>query len=348
MKKIAIFIINPIRSPYKIDQYDSFRAEGRILMNVGFGLSLLGFEINIIFNEWEINENKQICENIYLSNHPMYDNYDYILMFSPNYLDFVKCDKTIFLDYAFRHIEEVHQYVENTKKDVTYINIAEHVNKKAERDGHKFPMEYSYMPALYPIPSINVGFLPYSFEITNNELNFFIYYNSLKATTQYALKYKFVIDFFKNKGYKIKLYIHTGSKETLVIFPFDDKNYDINYIYDTDARYIDILNNIKSSDICMIPGSHCSGNDIGDVISLGKPLLYISNAIINPEIDTHCNHIYDNPEYLIYIHESNEETIEKLEKFILNPEESYNAFKESHKDYDFNNWKEYAKKIFIP
>lgn len=346
MKKIAVFVDNPIRSPYKNDQYDSFRAEGRISINIGFGLSLLGFEVNIIMGEWNTDKNKQLYENVYLSNIPKYDKYDYILTFSMNSLNIVKYDKAVFLDYIFAHVNDIYKYINDTKKDIIYVNIAERMNKYTEKGGHKFPIKYYYLPALYPIPSINIGFLPYNFEIVNNELKIFVFYNTDKASEHYKLKEKLIIDFFKDKGYKIKLYVHTGSKKTLINCPF--KEYNIEYLYDTDARYIDVINTIKSSDICVIPGTHCSGNNMVDIISLGKPLLYISDIIINPEHDIHCNHIYETPEYLIYTQENDNESIEKLEKFILNPKESYDIFKETHKCYNFDNWKEYAKKIFIP
>lgn len=346
MKTIAVFVINPLRSPYKNDQYDSFRAEGRILINMGFGLSLLGFEVNIIMNEWIVDKNTQVYENVYLSDKPKYDHYDYILTFSMNFLDAVEYSRAVYLDYIFENINDIHQYINNTKKDVIYVNIAEHVNTHAEQRGENFPIEYSYLPALYPIPSINVGFLPYDLELDKPELRIFVYYNTNKSSGICALKEKLIVDFFKNKGYEIKLFIHTGSENTLSDCPFNE--YNVEYLYDTNARYIDVINSIRSSDICIIHGTNCSGNNVADVIGLGKPLLYISDIIINPEVDVYCNHVYKNPEYLIYIQEKDEESIEKLEKFILNPKERHDIFKESHKCYDFNNWKEYAKNIFIP
>lgn len=355
MKKVAIYIDNPIRSPYKNDQYDSFRSEGRYSLNIGFGLGLLGFDVNIIMIEWSFN--KQINDNIYLSNKPIHNYYDYVLTWNLPVLDIVNFNKAIFMDWAIQFVDKVHQYINNTKKDIIYTNASKHLIIWAQNHNIKYPFEIHYLPGLFPIPSINVGFIPYNEQViinknkeTDKELKVYLRYIK-NSNEKYILKEQLIVDFFKNKEYKIKLNIHTNSRqidskeiqEITNLF----KEYEINYLHDTEARYIDVINNINSSDICISAGGSCSGPIVPDIISLGKPLIFISDIIIDNKKDIFTNNLYEHPEELLYIQESNEQTIKKLEKFISNPKESYDKFKESFKDLDFNNWKEHAKKFFI-
>lgn len=343
MKKVSVFVDNPIRSPYKNDQYDSFRGEGRNNINMGFGLALLGFEVNIIMIEWEV-DNKQVFNNVYLSNKPKYSHYDYVLVWSINRMDSVSFDRAIFMDWNMMYVNDVHQYINRTGKNITYMCNNKFLIEYTQKHNQKFPIEVNYLPTLFPIPSINVGFIPYKFDNTNieTELKIYIYYNLSKTAEKYVHKEKLVTNFLRSKGYKIKLYIQTDSKSNC----FEESD-NITYLYDSEARYIDIINTISLVDICITVGTHCSGNNLPEIISLGRPTIYISDTIIDPNKDVYCNEIYKHPEYLLYIQESDEESKQKLEKFILNPKESYDKFKESYKDHDFDNWKEFAKKYLI-
>ena len=340
MKKIAVFVVNPIRSPYKHDQYDSFRAEGRNSLNMGFGLALLGFEVNIIMIEWEVDSNKQVYNNVYLSNVPKYNHYDYVLTWSVNTLDLVNFDKAIFMDWSMIYINDIHRYINRTNKNIVYTSPVKYLIRYGQRQGIDQPIETNYLPVLYPIPSINVGFVPYKFECTNLELKIYVY--CAKNTEKYIPKQQLIINFLRDKGYKIKLYLHTNSKTC----PFNVDSAD--YIVEMETRYIDIINAIMSSDMCICIGGAMSSPDMPDMIGLGKPIVFISDSFIDIEKDLFGNCIYEYPEFLLYMQESDEESIKKLEKFILNPKESYDKFKDAFKDIDFNNWKEYAKKYFVP
>lgn len=345
MRKVAAFVANPIRSPYKHDQYDSFKSEGRIPINMGFGLALLGFEINIIFNEWKVDNNVQVWNNVYLSNSPKYNHYDYLLTWSLDSLYNINFDKAIFMDWSFMYENGVAQFVNTKKKDVIYTIVSKHMIDYRQRIVNiKGPIDVSYLPPLYPIPSTNIGFIPFKFAPANYELKIYVYYNPRRFAEDFTPKEQLIINFFRSKGYKIKLYIHTVSRD--MICPLDADN--IIYFYDSDARYIDIINIIGSADISITIGSHMTAVSIQDTLSLGIPMIYISNDTITFGKDICVNYLYEYPTYLLYTKENDEESIKKLEKFISNPKESYDKFKEAFKDCDFNNWKEYAKKFFIP
>lgn len=356
-KKVLVFITNPIRSPYKNDQYDSFRSEGRYSMNIGFGLSLLGFDVNIVMHEWNPNYNRQVWDNVYLSDYPMYNHYDYILTWSIDQLKIKEFDKAIFMDWAMIYVNQVSEYINkyinniNNKKGkkIIYVSPTKYFIKYAELKGIKFPIPVEYFPALFPIPSINVGFVKYNsngFSRNENVLKIYIYYNPEKMDmNRYVSKQKTIIDYIRNKfeDKKTELFIHTGSRECKKIFDADK----INYLYELETRYIDIINAISSSDLCIIPGSNSSGPCLADSISLGKPVIFISDSYVTTDRDLFGNCIFEYPEYIFYVQESDIETNKKLDLFIKNPKESYDKFKDAHKDINFDNWKEFAKKYFI-
>lgn len=316
-------------------------------MNIGFGLSLLGFDVNIVMHEWKPEYNRQVWNNVYLSDYPKYDHYDYILTWSIDQLNQISFDNAVFMDWAMIYVNDVYEYIKkNDNKKITYTSPTKYFIKYAEIKGIKFPIPVEYFPALFPIPSINIGFVDYNSNLSdiNKNLKIYIYYNPEKMDMgRYITKQKFIIKYFKTKGYKIELFIHTGSRETKSPFEADK----VNFLYEIETRYIDIINTVISSDVCIIPGSNSSGPCLADSISLGKLVIFISDSYVTTEKDLFGNCIFEYPEYLYYIQESDIDTEKKLELFIKNPKESYDKFKEAHRDINFDNWKEYAKKYFI-
>lgn len=365
MKKVLAVVINPRRGPpSKYDQHDSFRGEGRHIINMGMGLALLDFDVNLVMEEWIDTEDmnkllaKQINvadqKNITISNKPLLEHYDYLLTWDMNSLknNIQRCDKAIFCDWLFYYVNDVYKFKEETKKDIKYIIVLKRLIEHRQKiDKIIDPISVNYMPVLFPLPSINVRFVPYHFVHDSNESKIYIYYNS---TNIFTLKHKLIINFFieqqtkLHSPKKIKLLIHTDSKETGDIsnFEINKENIYISYLYNTNARYIDVINAIKSSDICITTGSPTTASNLADIVSLGKPLIYISDTIIrNGSV---CfNDIYKYPEYLLYTQESDDDSIKKLNLFVENPKESYDKFKDCLKDIDFDNWKEFAKKYFI-
>ena len=129
------------------------------------------------------------------------------------------------------------------------------------------------------------------------------------------------------------------------------KNDKTTFIYSNEYSYLDILNVIKQSDICITNGAPAfGGNSLNDIISLGKPIFYIGDGRIGSEwTQDYLNQIYKNKEirdnYIIYIQESDGESIKKINTIMNNPIEIIKKFSEAQKDYNFNNWKEIVKKV---
>ena len=348
-KTVAIIVINPIRSPYKNDQYDSFKSEGRIPINMGFGLSLLGFDVNIIMEEWEIENCKNVFPNVCLSKLPIHRHYNYVLTWDLQPLDRLTFDTLIFMDWSFIYTNKVSEFIKNTNSNVIYTINNKGMFNYSQRKNQKKPINIHYLCGLYPIPSYYKNFIPYTFDFKNkkdNVLTLYIYYNVLKGSDKFKEKIQLIIDFFKNKDYKIKLNLHAPSEYDLNedINPFKENT---NYIYDTKHRYIDVLNVIKCSEICITSGSHMSSSSLHEVLSQGNPMIYISDNEININKHVYTNDLYEHQKYLLNIHENKSVSLLKLEKFIINPKESYDKFKDAFKDIEFKNWKIIAEKYFI-
>lgn len=339
MKTVACYVVNPTRSPFKNDQYDSFRSEGRIPINIGFGLSLMGFKVNIIFNEWDIKGGKDVYPNVYLSNLPLHRHYDYVLTWTLSGLDQITFDKLIFMDWCFMYYKNVIDYTNLTKRNIIYTLNSIYMVK--EKEHMNMTLENNYFPGLYPIPSTSVGFIKYNFNVNTLELKLYIYYNPSRNSERYLQKQQLIIDFFKKKGYKIKLNIHTDKCSSII--PFKEE---MSCIYDNESRYIDVINFINSSDICILSGSSTMTSSLYESVSQGKPILYISDSVVQNN-GLFINRLFEYPEDLIYTVENNDKSVLKLENFISNIREITDKYKELFKDTDFNNWKEIAKKFFV-
>lgn len=355
-KKIAIFSSNLWHEgqPLRNDQYDTFRSEGRYPMNIGFGLALLGFDVNIICEYWNIPISKkaEIPKTEYyvtLSNRALYNYYDYILLFSQAYkVKALNYGKLIYMGYEICHSDEAYVFSRESNNEVIYVCPFPHmINEKGGAQDHS-KLKVHYLPGLYPIPSINIGYLPFKFEPKNNEINLYIYFSSWKNSTYSNLKYlrkqQLIIDFLNSKGYKVKAYIHIESEE--LIDKCSLKADEVIYFYNNKNLYIDVINLLKSSDICITFGGFNAGNCLPDIISLGKSLIYIADESPRAGMPIPVN-LYQTPNHLIYLQESNDLTITKLNHIFSNMKEVNDSFRSAYKDSDFNNWKEIAKQFFI-
>ncbi|MDD3474291.1 MAG: hypothetical protein PHP08_00125 [Candidatus Dojkabacteria bacterium] len=336
----------PGGSIYRENQYDSFRGEGRFTINIGFGLSLLNYEVHIISN-WDLDKPKNVYPNVYIYNRPIYPSYDIAFLFSDvNRLKATKFTKGIYMGYETKHIDEAIDFTKETGIPLTFVcpykNLIEYENDRA-------PFNVYYLPLLMPIPSINIGFIPFYYKPKKEALKVYLNFSQWAGSTDshvfWSQKQQLVIDYLKAKFPEkiLKLYIHIENSQVIskclikgdetYYFP-NDKNY-----------YDDVINLLKEMDICITTGEipRLSGC-VNDIISLGKPLIYIVKD--NPITEPILNHLYDCPKSMIYSQEKDVETAKKLERFISNPEISYNCYKQASKDMEFDNWKEFAKQIF--
>lgn len=360
-KTVAVYVTNPSRISDRNDQYDSFRAEGRIVINIGFGLGVLGFNVHIIYLGWS-NDLRQIYKNVYLTNKPRLDYYDYALVFQNTPNPSSKYGTVIFMGYEHYSIRIYNEYKNNINKNTIYAYLS---NMNFDKVQSNIPFKIYYLPMLFPIPLINTdekfGFLPYHYEPKLPILNVFMFFSSNSLSTDFNKvrfldKEIFIINYLKNNGFILNLNVLVENKEHMSEFPIDkfvDKNnknetqHKIKISFSNESSYRDIINYIEKSDVCITVGGFSSGNCLMDMISLGKPTIFIGDGVEEKsQREIIKNAIYKCPEEILYIQESNKDSLKKIEKFMLNPKTSYDKFKDAHKDFDFNNWREIVMKYF--
>lgn len=350
MKKAIFF--PPSCSNAKENEFESCRGEGRAIINIAFGFALLDYECYIVNNYGNINEPKQIWKNVYITNRPdenitynislSFDNYN--ILNSKNY------KHKILMNYA--HTDRIYQHIKNNNLDIILVCPSPTIMSDSSTFQYK---HVKYLNTIYPIPSINIGFVPYRFEPKLPEIKIYLYHSSWEgsvSSSSYSRgKQRLVLDFLKSKGYKPNLFIHVTDKDNAKksIEDYDLSKYDTNkihYLYNEKTNYDNIIQILKEVDLC-IParaGYDSAGSSIGDIIGLGKPFIYIVDG--TPHKEFIFNPLYRCPNYMIVRQEDYHESYRKLEKIFPNKlEETFNCYRDSLKDLDFYNWKVYTEKF---
>lgn len=347
-KKVAVIVVNSAKGydQFRNDQYDTFRSEGRYPLNIGLGLGSLGFKVNIIFNEWKIDV-KKAWDNVYLSKRPVLNHYNYVLVFSNiETVKDISSDKVIFMGYTENELGAATRFANDTGRDMVFTCPWAHYVYGKGGLQERTSINIRYLPGLYPIPSINMGYLPYGFDKSRSQLKLYIFCGSWKGSTSEYLKYlhkeELIINFLKNKGYDVKLYLHIESEDIKDQFPLKGDA----YLFNNKSSYLDVINFMKSVDMYVTIGSRNVAGLLPDIVSMGKPFIFISDGILGPNDNIYSVNIFSKSEELLYMQESDEKSLEKLQRFISNPEDIYNKFRDAYKDSNFENWKEHAGRIF--
>lgn len=355
-------------SSFSKDQYEIMRGESRILHNIGFGLAQMGYYVNIVNHfvndiRYE-NRHESGHGDIYLSQFPIIKKYDFALTWF-NHLrpEVALCDKSICM---VTHLEEilnsgvmicdVEKSVNKSKIFVTpYRNLTKYLGTSG--------INVEYLPPIFPIPSYHLGFKDYNYNSTDpidGIFKVFVYISSweknLYGFREYNIILKCMTKYIRKYGHKIKLYIQLDSEDTIKDLNDSITGIDLNdlktgidlsikYIYT--CRYDDYLRMIDKMDLFLIKGSqHHSTAGIYDIISLGKPMIYVSLPW-----DESCKGVFRNPlnevgREIIYMGDSEESIKCKIEEFMKDPKIKYDKFRDTIKDSNFNNWKILAQKIF--
>jgi hypothetical protein len=354
MKTIAVFTTDDVVGK---DHYDSMRAEGRIPLNMGFGLADLGFTVHIIKNSWN-NGLINIYKDAYLTNKPQLKYYDYALTFSKLPYSNSKYGTVIFMGYEPDDLKLYEKYKNEVSSNIVYTHPSFMAFEKHQL---RMPFIIHYLPVLYPISVFRddkkLGFFDYEYSPNLPNLNISMFYSTWSdgsnSNKKYLDKEILIINYLKSKGYILNINVLIESKEIVNLFPSEkfvnsnETQHKLHFTYSNECNYLDIIYYIRNSDICTTVGGFSSGNCIVDMISLGKPLLFIGDGIEEKnQIFTVSNGMYKCPEELLYLQEDDRTSLKKIEKFIENPKNFYDKFKDAHKDFSFDNWKKYALKFF--
>lgn len=342
MKKAIFFPISC--SNIKLNEFEACRSEGRHVINIAFGFSLLGYECHII-NNWNLKEPIKIWDNVYIENRPnpneIYDiafTYDNVhIVNSKNYRH------KIVMTYESSNINKALEYIR--KNGVEKIILA--CSHRSVKDNSTNVYNLKYFPALFPISSINIGFVPYKYKPQNNELKIYVYHSSWPGTAngaswRYITKQNLIFKFLRSKNVNLKLFVHVEN-ENISPFGSPTNGIEINYIHNASMFYKDMIELIQKVDLCISTGGlDRPGSSTMDIISLGKPLICVNDGVSNK---SPWNILYDCSEYIISIQESDMISLEKLDKIFSNLEMSYNCYKNTVKEYDFSNWKHIVEKL---
>lgn len=367
MKKAIFF--PPACGNTKFNEFESCRGEGRAIMNIAFGFSLLGYESHII-NNWNLDKPKKIWNyqnnNVYISNKPdPNETYDIALTYdSVHILNSKNYKQKILMSYESSNINKANEYIKsNNLENITLVCSHESV-----KDPNKNPFNLKYFPVIFPIPSINIGFIPYNtkiFEPNNKELKIYVFHSSWPGSACSNLnccrhKQFLILKFLRSKcpDSLLKIHVHIEDEKYInnsEVNPFTTNNFDANteihYIPNRTVQYNDIINLLQQVDLCIpVGGLNTPGSGVLDMLSLGKPIISAVDGV-NKDSEGKTfeafNTLYKCSDNLIMTQESYEISLKKLERIFSdnNLELSYNCYKNCIKDYDYNNWKEIVEKF---
>jgi hypothetical protein len=344
MKK-AIFFTESCGTD-KENEFESCRGEGRISINMAFGFSLLGYECYIA-NSYNITSPKKIWENVYITNRPDENEiYDIAFAWGPIFLDRKNFKHKILTSYS--NAIRFSEMIKELKLDIILtcgspcmMHDPTHINYKCTQ----------YLPAIFPVPSINVGFIPYKFEPKLPELKVLLYHSTWSGTIArnqyYARKQQLMLNIL-NQRYKVNLYILVANDEIIKQCPlvYDlSKCNEIHYVNNQKMRYDDIIKLILNSDLCLsVGGASMPGPGIVDTISLGRPMIYTIEGCI-PTNEFSNNDLCKCPEHIIESSETDDISIKKINAQLDNLEIPFNCYRKTIEDYDFKNWKRYAEDL---
>lgn len=318
------------------DQYGLFRNEGRIPINYAYGLSELGYYVNVVSENFDKNTYVSSSGGIVeLSRSPLKDYYDYKIFFD-NFAGNIKCGQ------EFSIINYSHEANRVTKIGTRYITPYKNLTQFLQNET-KRPVEY--LPPIHPITSYYKGFKPFNCDLKKHTINVGIFYSAYEKNTycmdEFSLILKRVKEIFNQNGQKVRLIFQVSNDmkreiRGLIIYG--------NEIQFTPAmNYLDYMKFIESLDFIILKGTQFMAQQYYDILSLGKPLIYVSEHTHFTE--PFRNQLFDNWEDII-IQDDNELSINrKIDSFIRNPNIMFDKFRESIKDSNFDNWKHFAEKL---
>lgn len=333
----------------KENEFESCRGEGRISINTAFGFSLLGYECYVV-NAYKFSLPKKIWENVYIINKPD-ENVVYDIAFSWNLEHLIKTPN--FKYKIITTYTDTPRLLKIIKEQNLDIILTCNVPCMMHESSHYNYQNTQYLPVIFPIPSVNIGFLPYKFEPKLPELNVLLYHSTWEHTiarSQYYIHKQQLIINTLNQKYKVNLNVLVANENVRKRIPLIYDLFKCNKITCIDnekLRYNDIINLISSVDLCLPVGAiFMPGPLVVDILSLGKPIIYtLEGYPSKTEFNNNC--LCKCSDYILIGPESDTVSIEKIEKLLKNLEISFNYYRKSIEDYDYKNWKKCTEEFLI-
>ncbi len=348
MKK-AIFFTESCGTD-KENEFESCRGEGRISINTAFGFSLLGYECYIV-NNYKISSPRKIWNNVYIINSPD-KNITYDIAFSWN-IEHLKNNK----NYKYKILTSYADTIKLTEiiKEQNLDIILTCNVPSMMHDSKHFNYQYTqYLPVIFPIPSINIGFLPYKFKPKLPKLKVLLYHSTWESTiarSQYYTHKQQLILNILNQIYEVTLYILVANEKIAEECPINIydlyKCKKVHYINNEKMRYDDIIKLILNVDLCLTVGAtFMPGPLVVDILSLGKPMIYSMEGYPSQtEFNNNC--LCKCAEHSLIGPEPDSISNKKINTALENLEISFNCYRKTIEDYDFKNWKKYTTDFLI-
>ena len=319
------------------DQYGLFRNEGRIPINYAYGLSELGYYVNVVSTNFD--------KNIYtsgsggmveLSRSPLKDHYDYKIFFD-DFAGNIKCDQ------EFSIINYSHEVNRATKIGTRYITPYKYLRQFLQNET-KRPVEY--LPPIHPITTYHKGFKPFNCDLTKQTINIGVFYSAYEKNTycmdEFALVLKRIKELLNQNDQKVRLIFQVSNDMKREIRGLIRYGNEIQFT--STMNYLDYMKFIETLDFVILKGTQFMAQQYYDILSLVKPVIYISEHVHKTE--PFRNQLFDNLDDII-VQDDNELSINRrIDNFIKNPNIMFDKSRESIKDSDIDNWKYIAEKLF--
>jgi len=342
----SVFIPSTNCAQLRPDHYDGMRTEGRITVNIGFGLAKLGYDVHLHNIQWP---EKQVSDHLWYT-HSKSGDYDFAFMFSnyvsnTYYLQQIRAKKyvLIFIDKGTPNdtvggYASVKYATDNGLTPAQVLLVNPYTN---EYKNVFLPYKAKYLPPLFPISDYSTRFVDYSYAPKKPKL---VIYSQISVYTPLGRSripnlIEKVISTIKNLGYRPKLYLQTYDDTKFNMLNSDDVVF-----LEQKISYDDMYKMMKQCDFGLVVfHPRTAWGAPHDFISLGKPILGFINgpptSFYSPLINCK-NHIFDFKQYDAVSLES------YLKKMIANPYESYSCFRNSMREYEFDVWKDFALEVF--
>lgn len=310
------------------------RSESRILLNIGKGLSRLGFLVDYIYDF-------NFDEYIY--------NFDYIITYHHfKYKNFHFLDdmKSISKD---RYILVTHkrdkEFVDLNRKYLNDYKLCSSFKTTYLYYKNNYPnLDIGYFPTVYPDPVMYDSFERFDFKLRKN-INIFTQIKmagkgDISESTSLLHTIKKI---FSKLGYNVHLHIQTH----------EDNIQQIRKVLNTATvtggytSYDILYENIKACDIgiLFLDFIKVSGSQF-DFLGLGKPLIVLTDHKYNDPY--FFSPLFYEKNYLFWYKEQSESQLEDyIENFINSPELYFNKLRSTIDEYNFINWKEHINELFL-
>jgi hypothetical protein len=335
------------------DQWMSCRGEGRAIINLGLGLGAVGQEVDIICDTLE-NKNDIIPGVNLRSSSDTSKIYDIAFSFNsfPCYTNYKKL-------CFYPEISHPHEYHLKTKQEhpgIIFVVQTPRIFKLVENGAFwqrnfKIGEDIKWLNSPYPVPCLpglaEWDFLPYKFDVKKKDIKIWAWRDSWKGG---ILQGEWAIPVILKRlrdvhGFRIDLYLHMSdtnfrTNETNEII----REFNPTLIDNYTLTYRSMLDMFQSMDLCIGRGTphHASGGPT-DIISLGKPMLYIVDG--SPDNPLLINDFVSLKNYICRLQSGIGGINSTVDRFVSAPEEFYNVMKEANKIYIPSVWKENTRKF---